>query len=130
MNILTQKGLGVKVSVKTVKKAVFVEGRPERSHKGIYTLTLAGSGKEIVAHNVMGANELYKKAYAMMQAYFPKAYEKFKAIAKANKAKANRRVAKKAVVGSDVKALLNLLRQGKGKAGAKRGNGKIIALFP
>jgi len=129
MNILNAKGLGFKVTVKTVKKHKFVEGRPEESHKGVYNLTLSGGGKSHEAKNIVGTHDLFAKAYAMAAIYFPKGYAKFQAQAKverdANKAaaKASRKAKKAAAAPADLKGLLTLLNR------QKKGNGKVLALF-
>jgi hypothetical protein len=129
MNILTQKGLGVTFSVKCTKKAVFVEGHPEKSSKGHYILT-AKAGAKSYSTNCIGSRELFSKAWAILHTHFPQAYEKAVAIAKAQKAenRAKVRKPKRTATGIDAEALLNLLsRQGRGKG--TKGNGGVTALF-
>jgi len=132
MNIFKTKGIGVAFTVKVTRKPKFVEGKPELSQKGIYSLTVKG-GTKTYTTTCTGSGELFAKAWALLAAHFPKAYEKATAIAKAQrtenraKAKAVRKAKKAAAAPSDVKSLLTLLnRQGKGKG---KGNGKIVALF-
>jgi hypothetical protein len=127
MNILTQKGLGVVFTVKCTKKAVFVEGHPEKASKGHYILT-AKSGSKSYSTNCVGSRELFSRAWAILHTHFPQAYEKAVAIAKAQKEenRAKTRKPKKAAAGIDAEALLNLLsRQSRGV----KGNGRVMALF-
>jgi len=127
-NILSMKGLGVKVTVKVIKKHKFVDGSPELSHKGEYTLTLS-AGSKSVSTKCVGTGELFAKCYAMMSVHFPKSYAKFQAISKVEKAankakaKANHKAKKAAASGVDLKSLAALLNR------AKKGNGKMLALF-
>ncbi len=132
MNILNQKGLGVKFVVKCTRKAVFIEGSPEKSSKGHYNLTVSAGAKKF-STTCIGSGELFAKAWAMLAAHFPAAYKKATAISKQQrdenraKAKTTRKAKKSAASGADVKTLLQALaRQGKGKG---KGNGKLVALF-